>query len=64
MITVDCASIADILEAILRKEDYIDLVKIDTEGNEFQLVNAIPSELRRRIGEVVFEANDGSTRRA
>lgn len=61
-ITVECLPIAEYLQAVLDVEGSIDLVKIDTEGSELPLIDAIPEELRRRIKQIVWENNDGTTR--
>jgi FkbM family methyltransferase len=55
---VRCVGIAGALEAVLAREGRIDVLKIDTEGNEPELVGAIPADQRRRIGELFYETND------
>jgi FkbM family methyltransferase len=54
-ITVTCRHINDVLAAILEKEERIDLVKIDTEGEEARTVAAIDPKLFARIGKIVYE---------
>lgn len=61
-ITVDCVPIAELIGGILEREGRVDLVKIDTEGNEKVLVDAIPSGMRSSIGAIVWENNDGTVR--
>lgn len=61
-ITVETVAVADLLAGVLEREGRIDLVKIDTEGSERVLVDAIPAEQRARIGAIVWENNDGTVR--
>lgn len=61
-ITVDCLPIAEYLRSVLDAEGHIDLVKIDTEGSERALVDAIPPDMRQHIGQIVWENNDDTTR--
>jgi FkbM family methyltransferase len=57
-IEVECTEIAKVLGEVLAIEDRIDLLKIDTEGNEAELVAAIPAEQLTLIREVYFETNE------
>jgi len=57
-ISVRCVAITAVLEAILAAEGRIDVLKIDTEGNETELVGAIACDQRERIGELFYETND------
>ena len=56
-IIVDCLNINDVLNKILEKEDYIDILKIDTEGIEQQTVKAIESTLLDRIKYIYIESH-------
>lgn len=58
-IDVEAVAIADALRTVLNAEGHIDVVKIDTEGNEPDLVAAIPEEILGRIGHVYYEDNLG-----
>jgi FkbM family methyltransferase len=57
-IPVRCVCIASVLGGVLAAEQRIDVLKIDTEGNEADLVGAIPPAQRERIGELFYETND------
>jgi FkbM family methyltransferase len=57
-IPVRCVAIASVLADVLAGEGRIDVLKIDTEGNEPELVGAIPRDQRERIGELFYETND------
>jgi FkbM family methyltransferase len=54
-IEVDCLEINDVLAEILEREGTIDVLKLDTEGLELPTVQAIRSELLRRIDVIYFE---------
>lgn len=58
-IDVEAVAIADALRSVLEAEGRIDVVKIDTEGNEPDLVAAIPPDLLHRIRHVYYEDNLG-----
>jgi FkbM family methyltransferase len=58
-IEVQCVAIDEALDELLRREGRIDLLKIDTEGNEPELIAAIPPTQRARIVEIYCESNDG-----
>lgn len=58
-IIVDCLSINDVLREVLSVEKYIDVLKLDTEGTERELVEAIEPEHRRRIRRLIFENDQG-----
>jgi FkbM family methyltransferase len=60
---LECPSIAEVLAEVIAREGHIDLLKIDTEGSEEALVEAIPSDLALEIGEIVYEARAGGVRR-
>jgi len=57
-IDVRVRSINGVLAEILERESEIDILKIDTEGLEEQLVEALDDELLRRIRVIVYETND------
>lgn len=59
-IEVSAVAISEALRSVLDVEGRIDVVKIDTEGNEPDLVAAIPDELLGRIGHIYFEDNQAS----
>lgn len=52
---VHCREINAVLRAIIAREGRIDLLKIDTEGTEAELVEAIQPELLDSIREIVYE---------
>lgn len=56
-LVVDGISIEDALAGVLERETRIDLLKIDTEGTEFELVDGIGPELRAHIRAIVYENN-------
>lgn len=58
-ITVDCLSINDVLSDVLSRETHVDVLKLDTEGTERELVEAIAPEHRRRIRRLIFENDEG-----
>lgn len=58
-VEVECLAINDVLGDILRREGRIDILKIDTEGNEPELIAAIPASQRAKIHEIYCESNDG-----
>jgi FkbM family methyltransferase len=62
-IEVECREMAKVLGDVLAIEDRIDLLKIDTEGNESELFAAIPADQLGLIREVYYETNeaDGQT---
>jgi FkbM family methyltransferase len=55
-IQVRCRSINAVLEEVLRREDRVDLLKIDTEGAEERTLVAIEPALLDRIGAIYAEA--------
>jgi FkbM family methyltransferase len=57
-IEVECREIGKVLGEVLAIEDHIDLLKIDTEGNEAELVAAIPAEQLTLIREIYWETNE------
>lgn len=59
--SVPALGIEEFLERVLAEEGFVDVLKIDTEGNEKDLVAAIPVNQLLRIREVVWENNDGRT---
>lgn len=61
-IRVECDAIADALSRVVAAEGRIDVLKIDTEGSERALLEAIPRELWPAIGVVVVE-DQGTVRR-
>jgi FkbM family methyltransferase len=54
-ILVKCKSINKILEEILKKEERIDILKIDTEGNEFEILKAIEKRFFKKISKIYVE---------
>ena len=55
-ITVDCLNINDVLRNVLSKEQWIDILKIDTEGVEIKTVEAIEKDILKRIKKIYLEA--------
>ncbi len=58
-VRVCCDAISAALDEVIGLEGFIDLVKIDTEGNEAALVAAIPTRQLSAIGLIRYE--DGSS---
>jgi FkbM family methyltransferase len=54
-INVKCVNVNDVLAEILGKEKNIDILKIDTEGNELGIINAIDRNILPRIRVIYFE---------
>jgi FkbM family methyltransferase len=54
-IDVECEDVNDILRNILIKETIIDVLKIDTEGNELDIINAIEKSVLSKIKVIFFE---------
>jgi len=54
-INVKCVKVNDILQDILNKEKIIDILKIDTEGNELDIINSIEKRLLPKIKTIFFE---------
>lgn len=54
-VQVRCEAVGDILRAVVDLEGRIDLVKVDTEGSEQAIVDAIPADLEPMIATVVYE---------
>lgn len=54
-INVKCVNVNDILKSILNKEKSIDILKIDTEGNELDIINAIEKNILSKIKIIFFE---------
>ena len=57
-ITVQSRNINTILQEIFSKHEYIDIVKIDIEGVEQTVINAIDKEYLKRIKLIYVEAGD------
>jgi FkbM family methyltransferase len=57
LLQVDVLAAATALNEVIGREGRIDLLKIDTEGNEEAIVAAIPQETMAKIGHVYFENN-------
>jgi FkbM family methyltransferase len=55
-ISVQCVHINAVLEEILAREKYINILKLDTEGVEIRTVKAIRNSLLERIGKIYLEA--------
>lgn len=62
VITVECLPVSQLIQEVVDREGHIDLLKIDTEGNEVDLIHAIPESLRPHISTIVWENNDGTVR--
>jgi FkbM family methyltransferase len=58
-ISVQCVDMNGVLGEVLAESGRIDVLKIDTEGSERALVDAILPSHRNRIGRIFFESNDG-----
>jgi FkbM family methyltransferase len=56
---VEVMAAVAVLDEVIDQEGHIDLLKIDTEGNEDAIVAAIPHGTMARIGHVYFENNLG-----
>ena len=56
-IQVRCLHINDVVADVLRRESGIDVLKIDTEGNEEAIIRAIDPMLLSRIGIICYEDN-------
>lgn len=54
-ISVKCVNINDVLKKIIEKEKQIDILKIDTEGNELNIVRAIQKEFFKKIIKIFIE---------
>jgi len=54
-INVKCVNVNDILQNILDKEKCIDILKIDTEGSELDIINAIEKSILLKIKIIFFE---------
>lgn len=54
-IEVDCLDVNDVLEKVLDREGSIDVLKLDTEGQELPTVEAIRPDLLERIDTIYFE---------
>jgi FkbM family methyltransferase len=54
-IEVECLPVNQVLEDVLAREEFIDLLKIDTEGAELATVSAIRPDLLERIRLIYFE---------
>ncbi len=54
-INVTCVHINDVLKRILEKEGIIDILKIDTEGNELDIIESINKKYLAKIKHIFFE---------
>jgi len=54
---VKCLDINEVLGCILEEEDYIDILKVDTEGMEINTVSAIRDDYLERIKKIYLEAH-------
>ena len=54
-INVKCVNVNDVLKDILNTEKNIDILKIDTEGNELDIINAIDKSILQKIKVIFFE---------
>lgn len=55
MIEVEARAVTDLLDDVLARVEEIELLKLDTEGTEAALLEAIPAEMARRIRRIVLE---------
>ena len=60
-IEVSLVAVNDILEHVLANEPAIDVLKIDTEGTELEIVEAIHPELLRRVRSAYLELGEEPT---
>ncbi len=56
-IEINCISINDVLKGILEKSDFIDVLKIDIEGDEVTVTEAILPEYLVKIKTIFFEVD-------
>lgn len=54
-IRVRCEPVTQVLDAVLAREDVIDVLKLDTEGAELATLRAIPPEQLARVRTIYFE---------
>lgn len=54
-INVNCININQVLENVLQKEKFIDILKIDIEGDELIVVKAIDKKYFNKIGLIYFD---------
>jgi FkbM family methyltransferase len=59
-IVVNCLEINDVIKSVLANEEYIDILKIDTEGVEQKTVEAIEESYLYHIKSIYLEANPES----
>ena len=59
-ITVQVLTISSVLQRALAHRTSIGLLKIDTEGTELEIIQAIPRDLLARVDQIVFEWFDRS----
>lgn len=62
-IQVECIDINEALEKIVSDEQKIDVVKIDTEGLEYTLLDSIQDYLLEKIGVIFYEKDEVSKER-
>jgi len=55
-ITVECLEINSVLRDVLKAHDFIDILKLDTEGVEIRTVEAIEPDILKRIKNIYMEA--------
>ena len=60
-VSVECLEINAVLRSVLERADYIDVLKVDTEGVEIPTVEAIQPELLARIKRIYVEATPSQT---
>jgi FkbM family methyltransferase len=61
-IEVKCQEINEALSEILQKETQIDVLKVDIEGDEYQVVKLIKESIRDRIKLIMIEGTTGILR--
>jgi len=54
-IDVNCININQVLEEVLQKEKFIDILKIDIEGDELTVIKAIDKKYFNKIGLIYFD---------
>ena len=55
-VAVECLEINAVLREVLEREEFIDILKVDTEGVELPTVEAIHPEFLARINRIYVEA--------
>ena len=58
LITVECMSINQVLKEIVANNGNVDIIKIDTEGSEFDIVSAIDEQYQPVVETIYAESQD------